>query len=240
MRIILWLFVLCAFLPLDAALLRDNLQQAHVGDFLVISYSKHYTLLHIYDKKPDHLLIEEIIVPVSRLPRHLSWREWVRQGASCATAWTYYSLAMPSGQMQESFSRIQHRWIDPAQTQNLLTTLLNLSLQPLPEDKKRRVGFKILSGPDERPFWQPRMIVDGKVVPDVPFAAWFATWPQDGSELSGKNIEAYIPIENEKYPSYFPYWIQIEGMAGKGTLHVVESGKGLVPVPLPTDMLDDA
>lgn len=240
MRILLWLVILCFSWPLEAALLRDNLQRAHAGDFLVISFCRHYTLLHIYDKQPGRLLIEEMIVPVSRMPRHLSWREWARQGSPCATSWSYFSLAMPSGQVQETFSRIQHRWLDPAQTQNVLMTLLNLSLQPVPEWQQRRIGPKPQGAIDQRPYWQPRMIVNGQVIPQVPFAAWSATWPQDGGELSGKNIELYIPIENEKYPAYFPYWIQIEGMGGQGTLHVVESGRDLVSSPLPPELLEGA
>jgi hypothetical protein len=66
--------------------------------------------------------------------------------------------------------------------------------------------------------------VDGNNIPAVPFEAWQTHWPKDGTDLSGKSIEVYVPQENDKYPSYFPYWLQISGMVGNAKVRIVDSG----------------
>ena len=44
-----------------------------------------------------------------------------------------------------------------------------------------------------RPLWQPRMVIDGKPIQGVLFDAWKTDWPRDGSDLSNKTIEVYLP-----------------------------------------------
>ena len=40
-------------------------------------------------------------------------------------------------------------------------------------------------------------------------------------------IEVYVPHESNKYPAYFPYWLQISGMVGKAKVRIVDSGSQL-------------
>ena len=49
--------------------LRNNLQLAQPGDYLVISCNKTLTLMHIFGKKNEVLTIEEIALPESKLGR---------------------------------------------------------------------------------------------------------------------------------------------------------------------------
>ncbi len=88
-------------------------------------------------------------------------------------------------------------------------------------------GPKPFSGPDMRPVWQPRLIIEGKPDDGVAFDAWRADWPRDGSDLSNKTIEIYLPKDNQSYPSYFPYWLQINGTAGKAKIRIIDSGSNL-------------
>lgn len=218
-------------------LLRDNLKRAQKGDFIVTAQNKAYTVFHIYDRTDSVLTIEEITVPTGRIPQNnFSWREWVRQGAPCQTNWILYKVLLATGQIQECYSVSKNGWYDMAQADNFLPTLLNLKLTRIPESERKKVGPQPSGGggPDFRKIWQPKMVLNGVTIPGVKFEAWRTHWPKDTSELSGKTIEVYIPEENEKYPSYFPYWLQIRGTVGAATLRIVDSGSGLVSPAKPT------
>lgn len=88
---------------------------------------------------------------------------------------------------------------------------------------------------DTRRYWAPKMVYEGEVVFDLKFEAWKTRWPRDCTEMSGKTITAYLPEEGQrKYPAYFPYWLEIQGMLGKAKVRIIDSGKGLrSPRPAP-------
>lgn len=221
----------CISLPLQADLyLRNSLKKAQKGDYIVTVISKAYTLFHIYDKKEDILTIEEITVPLNKIPRqNFSWKEWVRNRAPGQTNWMLYNIRLSTGQILDCYSVSKRGWYNIAQWDNFLPTLLNLHLTKIPLNERKKVGPPPSEGsPDQRKIWEPQMILNGKAIPHVKFEAWTTFWPKDGGELSGKRIEVYLPEESEKYPSYFPYWLQIKGAVGAATLRIVDSGSGLV------------
>lgn len=217
--------------------LRDSLKRAQKKDYLVTAQNKNYTLFHIYDKKDDLITIEEITVPMNRFPRQMgSWKQWISMRAPGNTSWVMYTLNLKTAQMLEFFSITKNAWYDVNKTDNFLTTLLNLRLEEVPLDDRKRVGFPPLPGmTDRRPFWQPQMVVDGQVIPGVIFNAWTTEWPKDGSDLSDKTIEVYVPVESDKYPSYFPYWLQISGIIGKAKIRIIDSGSKMDSPSAPLD-----
>lgn len=205
------------------------MRQAKVGDFLVAAQNKNFTLLHIYDKQNGFLTIEEITVPLARMKeRYPSWREWVRLGAPHHTSWILYVINLSTGELKEGFSVSQNGWLKFSRSDTFLPTLLNLHLTPVPTQDRRRIGHS-----ERHQQWQPKMVVDGKVIPGVAFTAWRTHWPKDDSELSGKIIELYLPEETDKYLGYFPYWLQVRGSLGsKANVRIIDSGSGLIsPAP---------
>lgn len=213
-------------------MLRDNLVKAKPGDFLVTAQNKNYTVLLIRSKENNLLNIEEITVPMSRIPNEgFSWRNWVQQGAQGNTCWLMYTIYLPTGTLQQVFSFTKNEWVVIPQSQNFMSTLLNLRLKQIPFDERKKVGPPPASdSPDRRTDWQPRLVVDGQTIKGVVFESWRTKWPKDGSELSGKIIEVYVPKENDKYPSYFPYWLQVSGVIGNAKVRIVDSGTNLVNV----------
>lgn len=218
--------------------LRNNLQRANPGDFIVASQNKNYTLIHVFAKQNNTLVIEEITIPAARLSCVNSWRKWVLDGAPCNTSWILTSINLPTGEIRNAFSVSQRAWLDVAQKSNFLPTLLNLHLVRLSESERRKIGPPPGHGPDRRSIWQPKMVIEGNTIPGVAFSAWRTRWPQDNTPLSGKLIEVYVPEESDKYPSYFPYWLQIRGAAGaKATVYIIDSGSNLTsPAVLPPEM----
>lgn len=211
----------------EELILKKNLQIAKPGDYLAISCNKTITLMHIHGKN-DHLLtIEEIAIPENKLPSNLNWKEWVAKNAPGNTSWVMYEIDLQTGQMGRYYSFTKNNWYQIPDADNFLSKLLNLKMTKIPDYARKRIGPKPSSGPDLRPLWQPRMFVDGNAVQDIQFDAWKTDWPKDGTDLSNKTIEVYLPTNSQKYPSYFPYWLQINAVAGKAKIRIIDSGKGM-------------
>lgn len=221
-------------LPADEMRLRDQLPKAREGDFIVASQNKTNTVLIIKSKSENSLAIEEISIPIEKMTKqNLTWANWVKQGAPGHTSWMLYQISLPDGILKDSFNLSKNGWIKVSQPENFLSTLLNLRLTSIGKIQRKKIGPSSGLGPDQRRFWQPKMVVDGKVIEGVPFTAWRTYWPEDNSPLSGKTIDIYVPEENDKYPSYFPYWLQISGMIGKARVHIIDSGSNLSsPAPI--------
>ena len=210
----------------EELVLRNNLQRAKPGDFLVISCNKTLTLMRIAEKQNQILTIEEIAVPENKRPVQLSWNKWVPKDAPGNSSWVIYDIDLSTGQMLR-YSFTKKNWYEIPEADNFLSKLLTLKMTKIPENSRKRVGPKPCSGPDMRLVWQPRLMIDGKPVDGVAFDAWRADWPRDGSDLSNKTIEIYLPKDNQSYPSYFPYWLQINGTAGKAKIRIIDSGNNL-------------
>jgi hypothetical protein len=206
--------------------LRDNLKRAHPGDYIVTAQNKNYTLLHVYNRSDKDLTLEEITVPIKKYPPYIgSWKQWIQQQAPGNTSWIMYTLDLNTGKMTEFYSVTNHKWYDTREADSFLNTLLNIPFSLISLEDRRRVGFPTLPGmTDNRPFWQPKMVFEGREVPGVWFDAWTTRWPKDGSDLADKTIEVFIPQESNKYPSYFPYWLQISGLIGKAKIRIIDSG----------------
>lgn len=207
--------------------LRDNLRLAQAGDYLVISANKTQTLMHIYNKKNNVLTIEEIAIPTCKRSSDLSWKNWVNMGAPNNTSWVMYDVDLQTGQMIRYYSFTKKNWFDIPEADNFLSKLLTLKFTKIPENQRKKIGPKSNSEFDFRPLWQPRLIQDGRPVKGVEFNAWRTKWPNDGSDLSNKIIEIYLPQDSQRYPTYFPYWLQINGAAGKAKIRIIDSGSQL-------------
>lgn len=228
---ILFLLINILYFSLSAQteelLLRDNLKRAVSGDYMVISVNKTETLLFMKQKQGDILTIEEVAVPEGKRPGGMPWKEWIANKAPGNTSWVMYDIDLRNGQMLHYYSYTKRNWFEIPDQDNFLSKLLNLKLTKMPDSARKRVGPKSASGPDVRPLWQPRMIVDGQVLTGVLFDAWRTKWPRDGSDLSGKSVEVYLPKDSLRYPSYFPYWLQVNGAVGKAKIRIIDSGSAM-------------
>lgn len=214
-------------LQANELILRNNLQRAQPGDYIVISANKTQTLLLIYAKRYPILTIEEVAVPESKRSSKNSWKEWMKQDAPGNTSWVRYDINLQTGQMLNYYSFTKKNWFDIPDADNFLSKLLNLTFTQIPDNDRKRIGPKSRSKTKIRPFWQPRMIVEGETIQEVTFDAWRTKWPRDGSDLSGKIIEVYLPNDSQRYPAYFPYWLQINGIIGKAKIRIIDSGSKL-------------
>ena len=208
--------------------LKEKLAEAFPGSYLVTEQNKNFTFLHVFEKKDNVIVLEEVVIPASRFPKQAyTWKEWFEAGAPGHTAWTLTQINTQSGTLEEIFSFTHNGWVDVSQADSFMTTLLNLRFKEVPYNERRRIGLPPGYGkPDHRQIWNPRLIVNGTPLENVSFDVWKARWPCDGSELSRKVIEAYLPEASPSmaYPIYFPYWLEVEGKIGSAKVRVVDSG----------------
>lgn len=234
------LFLILPFSLVRAEIsLKEKLAEAEPGSFIVTEQNKIFTFVHVNEKQGSNLILEEVVIPASKFARcRLPWRYWFEQGAPGHTAWTLTQINVETGALEEIFSFTHQGWIDTSQTDSFMSTLLNLCFKEIPENQRRRIGIPPAYGKaDRRPLWNPRLVVDGNVIPDASFTVWKARWPSDGSEMSHKIMEIYTPDLSQssqlpKFPTYFPFWIEVEGKIGHAKIRVIDSGTG-VQSPMP-------
>ena len=221
--------IACLFvLPLygETLYLKNSLNKAKKGDYVVTAQAKDLTLWHIQDRNDDAVLIEEITIPQSRA-KQMSWKEWVKQRAPYHVAWVVYAIELKTGKLLSYYNVDSQCYVSVKKEDPFLTTLLNLPFTQMPLNTRKRIGSLFDRSDDPRNFWQPPMIVNGKRVDDVFFDHFRTVWPNDRSQLAGKNVEIYLPTKDSPYPAYFPYWLQISGGFGKARLRIVDTGNDM-------------
>lgn len=223
MRILLTILLLFSSLSGDFYL-RDNLQKTKAGDFIVAAQGKMISLLRVAQNQGEKLTLEEISAPVSVSPS--SWREWALKGAPGHCSWVLYEINLSTGAMESAYSYTRRTHFQLTEAENFLGTLLTLQLSPIPYRERKLIGPLPTGGPDFRKPWNPKLVVEGQTVPNIPFSAWRTRWPKDGSELSDRSIVIYLP-EDTRYPCYFPHWLEISGFIGKAKVRIIDSGENL-------------
>ncbi len=224
--------LLCFFVPgwAQDLVLKDKLNAAKAGDYIVTAQGRLYTMLHIFSKERNKLILEEINVPQSSINLdNISWKKWVEDGAPGNSSWVMYNIDLSDGMMSQPYSFTANRFFMIPESDNFLSQLLNLRMELiLAKDRKRSGAAPDNGAPDWRPIWQPPLIFEGKTIQNAFFNAYKARWPRDNTELSGKVIIAYLPDTQQKVPNYFPYWLEISGLVGKAKIRIIDSGTGLV------------
>lgn len=203
--------------------LKDNISRAQSGDYVVVVHGKAYTLLRIIDNQNHKLSIEEITVPCALMKRG-SWQEWLDQGAPQHSSWFTYTIDLDNNKVENCYSVARQGWVDAVGYDNFLPTVLNLDFEKIPLNERRRIGGDSVGGGK---LWQPKLVYEGKKIPNIVFDGWRSRWPNDDTELSDRTIEIYLPQDQGKYISYFPYWLQTYGAWGKAYLRVIDSGRNL-------------
>ncbi len=227
-RIVLFTFFL-AFLPLCALTLKDQIQKGSVGDFIVTSQNKTYTLLLLRHIGETSIVIEEISIPEENFAAHsCSWKEWIDARAPNHTSWTAYEIDTKENKLIECFSYLRQSFLPVDDPKNFLAKLLSLSFEKTPDNKRKKIGPAPLHDEiDRRKLWTPPVMHAGQPISSQEISAWTGKWPDDKSLLAGCEIEIYLG----KAP--FPYWIEIKHPHYAFCIRSIDSGTNLTS-PLPS------
>lgn len=233
MRFLLTILVTLFALNLNSQeVLKENISKAAKGDWLALSFDKNFTYFRVLKNDGETIDLEEAsILSKTFHCQGLSFALWAERNFPGRASHVVYRIDIKSGRFLNISSRTDQDSFSVREGNAFLTTLLNLNLRKVPENQRSRCGPPVFGGGpvDTRKIWQPRLVFQGEVVKGAAFDAYTARWPQDGSDLSGKFVEIYLPAEGQKYPSYFPYYMQISGVIGKAKLHIVDSGTNKQP-----------
>ncbi len=211
--------------------LKNHLDTAEPGSYLVTEQGKTCAFLYIREKSETHVTIEEVAIPASNFCRQkTSWRCWFETGASGHSIWTVSQINLKTGAFESTFSYTHQGWVDMKEANCFLATLLNLRFKEVNLEERKKVGLPPgYNKVDNRPLWTPRLIVDGISQCQTSFKVFKARWPKDMTDLSHKTIEIYLPdaTKESAYPTFFPYWVEVEGKIGSAKMRVIDSGKGV-------------
>jgi len=206
--------VITLVVPLQSFQLKEQFAQGLPGQYVVALYQKHYILIRILAKEQQVVTVEELLVPAMRRPQGLSWQQWMAQGAPCATSHSLYRIDLTHGRLlsqEEKLCSEMTPWV-----QSFLTSLLNMPLEDVPVGNRRKIARTQLE-------WVPKLSVCGHPVQVSGFRVLWGIWPADQSVLAGRRVELYVPLPGEGYPSFFPTWIQVQGI-DRGTISLVDGG----------------
>lgn len=227
MRIGLFCFIFCFSVCFGGEFrLKDRLEKAKAGDYIVTEANQTITLLAIRSITPKTLVLEEISAPSRNLEKKpSSWAEWVLDSAPGHTSWSMMEIDLQSGQILECFSFSRSSWVHLSQNESLFANLLQLPLKRLPQDQRKKIGPPPMDGEaDRRKIWNPPLYLNGKEIKGAQFEVFTGVWPKDGSELSNRDVCLYF--DKEKRVA-LPFWIQVETAHVTGALRTIDSGKNL-------------
>lgn len=210
--LLLFLFPLCAELSL-----RDNFRSAKPGDYVVAQFARTDTLLRVVSIQDDQIRMEEVSAPsYLKFP---SWQEWLHNGAEGNSSWVTFVINLKTGELKDFYSLSRGCFLQVAESENFLSTLLALEFEKIPREKMKMGGTKRI--------WQPTLYFNSQAIEGVFFEAYKTKWPADDSDLSGKTIVVYLPEKGSGYPDYFPYWLEISGGLTKAKVRIIDTGHGL-------------
>ena len=210
----------------SSLLVEERLLQAKNGDYLVIEGGRMTTILSVRSITPASFILEEVSIPSQKLKSPpSSWVDWIKAKAPGHTSWSMIEIDRATKEIIECYSCSKSAWIQLSPQESLITTLLSLSLDPVENTDRRKIGPPPQPGePDLRKIWSPPMVVEGKKKESSNFDVYQTNWPKDGSELSGHRVVLYFDRELQ-FP--FPFWIQVETTHAAVSLRAIDSGKNL-------------
>jgi len=205
--------------------LKERVEKAKSGDFVVFEANKTLTLLAIRSISEHSMILEEISAPTLK-NRPASWAEWVQSKAPGHTSWSMIEIDLQNKQVLECYSFSRGAWLSQSPQDSFLATLLHLPVTPIEKQNLKRIGAPPQDGADHRKIWNPPLFINGEKVENATFQAFEAVWPQDNSELAGKTISLYFDCEAR---SPLPCWIQIDTGNILASLRAIDSGHKLPP-----------
>ncbi|MCK4934140.1 MAG: hypothetical protein KAR79_00990 [Simkaniaceae bacterium] len=224
-------FFFCIFFSLFSQVfsltLKDKLQNALPGDYIVTQQNSVYSLLTIHKIQATTVILEEISIPAHKVSASkMHWKNWVENKAPGHSSWIMYEIDLKKGLCLESYSFSRNAFLAQGGSDNFIVTLLELPLILLEESLQKKIGPSPPFGePDLRKTWKPKQYIEGIKCKTTQFNAYRTVWPKDRTELSQKQVDLYFDALNPDFP--FPYWMQITDGSLSFKMHAVDSGRGL-------------
>lgn len=220
---------------LSSNVLKERFLHSRKGDFVVTEQEGHATLLVVLSLQGHTLVLEEVVVPLAQINlKTICWQKWLSLKAPGHTAWTVYEIDLDKVEFRGAFSISRQEWVQLHPSEQLLTQLLALPMEPLPADRRKKIGTCTKAEMDHRALWNPPWVVHGKRVKPAAFDVFQTHWPSDHSPLSSAELDLYFSASDARFP--FPLWIEIHTSHATVKWRAIDSGTDLLsttPATLP-------
>lgn len=220
--------IICLLVLFSSFSLKEKVQKAHAGEFVVTELSKNYSILFIRDLTATTLYLEEITAPEAQVKSLKNdWKGWIKRGAPGHTAWVVYTIDLEKNKMTSCYSFDRKGWLAIDDRDSFLTSLFSLPLARLEASQRKRIGPPPPSGEtDRRSLWIPPVFIEGKKIDKPLLEVFKSKWPEDDTPLSRCEIHLYFDTNR---PSFlFPCWIEVKSPHYTQHLKVVDSGTELI------------
>jgi hypothetical protein len=200
--------------PIHIAKEFDHLQE---GSRILYELPQSIVSIHVSKKTSTELVLDVASATKDILSREnlSSWLEWSELDTPAASIKERIIIELPEGRIIQKPKNPSYFW---------LTTLFSLDGTNIPSYERKKAGPTPMPGErDNRPVWQPRIIVGGKRI-ETNSSAYRIVWPDDSSFLAKREIILYFPLSPEAVKA-FPYWIESPSSSYK--IFVVDSKKPL-------------
>ncbi|EKE08621.1 MAG: hypothetical protein ACD_17C00078G0006 [uncultured bacterium] len=228
-RIFLFFPLLLSFFLTSGFSLKERMDQARPGDYIVVEANKMITILCIRSIQDQTILLEEISAPYQHLQkRPESWEDWVKNKAPGHSSWCMVEIDLNHSELLECYSFSKSAWIHLSPKESLFATLLDLPMQLVSQNGRKKIGPPPMDGePDFRKVWNPPLIVQGKRMEGAEFDVYKTTWPNDESPLANEEVQLYFD-RAKRFP--LPFWIQVNTAHRVASLRAIDSGRNLPTV----------
>lgn len=113
--------------------LKDPLEDAQEGDYVLYELEKQAFLIHLVEKNPDSIVLGELHTPSRQIKKHLhNLQNWSQNGAPGKTSWTLWEISRKNWKTIDSYSLSKGRYLK----ENLSSPLLLLLTIPVSPDKE--------------------------------------------------------------------------------------------------------
>lgn len=226
MRLLLLLLFIIPSLFADHTI-KERLNKARPGDFIVTEQGPAYSLLLVRAVELPRITLEEITVDKSNIDlKKISWKNWVENKAPNATSWTAFVLDLEKNTLLRSFSFLDNQWLFIENVDYFFTKFFSLPFRASKENERKKIGPAPMPGEiDRRKFWKPQLIREGKQYKQCDYEVLRSTWPSDKTQLAGCIIEIYMDAEQPAFP--FPYWLEVQHPHFTFKIRAIDSGFGI-------------
>jgi len=225
MKTVLITFIFLFLSPLHAFSFKNIFCKANQGDYSIYQNGSSVTILNVFSKELPFITVEEITLPKS-IYENVKGKDlhtWLANNAPGSTCWTLMEINLNTLEVTGSYCLSRKSHLSMNKEDTLIASLLNLDLTPVKEEEMSKIGPRRGEKVDSRPLWKPSMFVGGKKKEPKKMDVYQSSWENDGSPLSGKEIQLYILND---FP--FPYWIQLAGSIGSKKMISIDSGTNLI------------
>ena len=188
------------------------------GSYIVFEHNQTNIGIILKEKQLNKIILHEVFFSKNLSKNLYDWKKRLNQDSN------YFAKFETIIENDTSFTKPifckKNKKVSKEQIFSFSSILTSLTFKSLPKDNVKMTK-DALNNPIP---WKPQLIIEGKSINYSECNTYEAYWPEDGSIMSNKRIEIYLPsISNDKFLC-LPIWLEIESPIGKIKIRAIDAG----------------